>query len=308
MVVGTEVSPESRLDLMLYPALRQTYFEEEWELAAQGEPYSDCGEVRAKAWCPDELVFKHDLVENCNRLECPVCNLTTARKAAKKVTERMWSYREILKKHRKRHARLSHVTFSIPVEESYQDYRELRKRLYKAMKKAGVRGAVVIFHPYRFRDAFGNEVPWKRCSLNPEAESPIPDCVAEWSPHWHAVCTGWLIPSDEFEERTGWIYKNHGERYTRDDVFFTVAYLVSHMGLGERVQSITYIGEASYNRLVIAEERVEYEPVLCPDCEAELELHYVKAKVIDGNPVLGYVEPWHRKVVRRVYRLKGVCP
>jgi len=80
------------------------------------------------------------------------------------------------------------------------------------------------------------------------------------------------------------------------------------MGLSEGAQSITYIGEASYNRLVIAEEKVEYEEVPCPDCGAPLELHYVKAKVIDGHPVLGYTEPWYRKVVRRKYRLKGVCP
>jgi hypothetical protein len=297
--------PESRLDFMLYPALRATYFEEQWQLAAQGEPYLSCGQVRAKAWCPDCLDYKHDLLDHCDRPECPVCNLTWARRGAMRITERMWSYRKILKKHGKRHARLSHVSFSVPVEESHRDYRELRKELYKVMKKAGVRGAEVTFHPYRFRDCFGNEVPWKRCSLNPEAESPIPS-VAVWSPHWHVICTGWLIPSDEFEARTGWIYKKHGELYTRDDVFSCAAYLLTHMGLHASMQSITYMGEASYSRLVIAEERVDYEPVLCPDCEAELELHYVKAKVIDGLPVLGWVEPWHRKVVKRRYMLKGV--
>lgn len=304
MIEQNPIALESRLDLMLYPVLRVTYFEKEWKLAAQGEPYQSCGEVRAKAWCPEELTFKHELLEHCDRPECPVCNKTWARKAGLKITDRMWSYRDILKKHRKRHGRLSHVTFSIPVEESYRDYRQLRRELYRVMRKAGVRGAVVIFHPYRFRDRFGNEVPWKHCSLNPEAESPTP-AVAEWSPHWHMICTGWLIPSDEFEEQTGWVYIKHGELKTRDDVFYCASYLVSHMGLGEGVQSITYMGEASYSRLVIAEETVNYEPVLCPDCKAELELVYIRPKVIDGLPVEGWREPWIRKVVRRLYLLKG---
>lgn len=303
---SVELSFENRQQLTLYPALRVTYFEEQWKLAAQGEQYPSCGEVRAKAWCPDELTYKHDLLDHCDRPECPVCNSTWARKGGMKITERMWSYRKILKKHRKRHARLSHVSFSLHVEDSYCDYRVLRKELYKVMKKAGVRGAVVKFHPYRFRDAWGNEVPWKHCSLNPEAESPIvPNCVAIWSPHWHAICTGWLIPSEEFEEKTGWSYTKHGERYTRDDVFYTAAYLLTHMGIHDSMQSITYIGEASYNRLVIEREEVTFEEVLCPDCETPLELHYVKTKIIDGHPVMGWVEPWIRKVVHRKYLLKG---
>lgn len=296
------VAFENRLDLMLYPALRDKYFFDMWKLPSQGEPYDSCGEVRAKAWCPDELVYKHDLLDNCDRAECPICSEVWARKAGKRITERMWNYRRLLKRF-VRNTRLSHVTFS-PPESEYRNYRSMRRRLYQVMKRAGVRGACVIFHAYRFRDAMGNEVAWKHCSLNPSAKWPVVNAIAVYSPHWHVISAGWLKPSDEIEDKTGWVYVKHGDLHTRDDVFYCASYLVSHMGLNESMQSITYIGECSYNRMVVDSEEITLEPVLCPDCEAHLELHYIKCIVIDGHPVEGWREPWHRKVVKRRWRLK----
>lgn len=294
------------LDQMLYPLLRSGYSlvhhpEIAFELPSQGEPLIDCGEVRAKAWCPDCQTFKHELLNYCSRSECPTCSLNTAAKAAIRITERMQSYLELLVDHKK-NARLSHVTFSQHPDD-YSDFKSMRKRLYQVMKRAGVRGACVIFHPFRFRDFEGNEVPWKHCSLNPNAEGPVIDSIRLYSPHWHTIGTGWLIPSDEFEERTGWIYKKHGTLDSRDDVFYCASYLVSHMGINDAVRSITYMGECSYNRMVIESEWVDQEPVLCPDCGCQLILHYNQHVDIDRHPD-GYCEPWHRKVIKREYRLK----
>ena len=294
------------LDQMQYPTLRDGYSlqhhpEIAFELPSQGDPLIDCGEVRAKAWCPDCLEFKHELLNYCSRSECPTCALNTAAKAALRITERMWSYLDLLVEHKK-NAKLSHVTFSQHLDD-YSDFKSMRKELRKVLKIAGVRGACVINHPFRFRDFEGNEIPWKHCSLNPNAIEPVIDSTNIYSIHWHTLCTGWLIPSDEFQERTGWIYKKHGVLETRDDVFSCASYLVSHMGINEAVRSITYVGECSYNKMVIESESVELEPVLCPDCECPLILHYNQHVDIDRSEY-GYFEDWHRKSIKRKYRFR----
>jgi len=295
-----------QLDQMKYPLLRPRYSlvhhpEIAFELPSQGEPLIDCDRVRKKAFCPDELIYKHDLIEHCDRSECPVCSLTTSAKAAIRITERMQSYLELLRVSME-NARLSHVTFS-QHSDDWSDFKSMRKQLLRVMKKAGVRGACVINHPFRFRDVDGNPVPWKHCSLNPNAIEPVIDSTKVYSIHFHTLCSGWLIPSNEFEEKTGWVYVKHGILDTRDDIFSCASYLVSHMGINEAVRSITYMGECSYNKMVIESESVEYEPVLCPDCGAQLILHH--------NPHIGgyshpdaHCEPWHRKVVKRKYRFR----
>jgi len=203
----------------------------------------------------------------------------------------------------RKNVRLSHVTFSIDLG-SYSNYKSMRKRLYQVMKRAGVHAACVIFHPFRFKDPKGTTVSWKHCSLNPQAIYPIEASVAVYSPHWHVICTGWLIPSHEFHERfPSWVYVKHGQLATNADIFHCARYLLSHVGLNTLVRSITYMGECSYRKMAVTCELTEWESVMCPDCGAPLQLQY--------SPRLfryeyRYIMPWHRKVVRRRYRFREV--
>lgn len=306
----------------VYPALQETYFSMKWELPSQGLDYEECGSVTAKSWCPDCHEYKHDLLYSCDRSECPVCSSTWALKAGVRISERMWKYHVLLFRSEIYATRLSHVTFS-PPQEQWGEYKSMRARAYEVMKKAGVRGASIIFHPFRFRDLKGESVPWKHCSLNPAAFYPIVQAEAFYSPHFHGLTVGYLMRSDRFQELTGWVYVKHGDLKTREDVFQCARYLVSHMGLSEKrevrkklkggkriwvkvpkFQSITYIGECSYSQLIIVDEERRLEAVTCPDCGACLDLHYQVLVDVEGRPVKGLRVPWLRVVVYRTWAFR----
>ncbi|MHA2069883.1 MAG: hypothetical protein ACXABY_36425 [Candidatus Thorarchaeota archaeon] len=317
----------------LYSTIQATYFPDimsDWDLAGQGEPHHDCGKIYSAAWCDDhkEETTKY-FKKSCGRAECPTCNIEWAKREAVKITRRMMGYKRLLQKKKKRYAILSHASFSAPPSEYGKSYRELRRQLYDHMKEAGVKGANVIFHPFRFKDEKGERVDWKHNSLNPEAIEPIIEAKAVYSPHWHVVYTGKLMKSDALEERTGWVYRKFGILDKKADVQRCVQYQLTHMGLSEyewrkkvvereirwtkkrTTQSITYMGECSYSNMVkdgLPDE--SEEPVMCPvkGCGKQMSQHWYIETIIDGEEYKGFensrTEPLHRKIVKQKYKFR----
>lgn len=280
----------------VYPALQAKYHTDEWKLPAQGEAYDTCGTVRAKAFCPECGEYKHELLDSCDRRECPTCHTKWANRAGKRIVERMRGMLDLLRSKNSRY-RLSHVVLS-PPEGSIDDLDRLFKELSRVRKLMGALGGVCIFHPFRFENKEGAPVPWKHCSLNPNAKTPIVESEAVWSPHWHLVNVGWLMPSNAVYEKTGWVYKNLGVRESKRELHGTILYLLTHAGINQTKHAYTYYGLSSYNKLGV-QKTIEYQEVKCPDCETQLELHHLKPVTIDGHPVLGVKEQWCRKVINR---------
>jgi hypothetical protein len=123
-------------------------------------------------------------------------------------------------------------------------YEELRVKAYAVARKSGFLGGSCMFHPYREND----NGTWR------------------FSPHFHMIGYGWIHGTKEGYESHGWIVKNLG---VRDSVFATAMYQLSHCGVHEKYNSVTWFGRLSYNKLRnVAPMKAEKH--VCPVCGAEL--------------------------------------
>jgi hypothetical protein len=140
---------------------------------------------------------------------------------------------------------------------------KLRERCIKLVKKNGLKGGILIFHPFRKKHMDGSECDEYQCPY-----------LHKWveGPHFHVLGYGKLIESDRFYSDSGWVYKNMGYRRS---ISWTVKYLLTHCGLGyydedRRFHTVTWFGLISYNKVVIEREKIEYKKVPCPECEKPL--------------------------------------
>ena len=242
---------------------------EEWGLPGHGEAYADCGKVNEKHYCPTCGEYKHELRKSCNRASCPTCYRNwlsrETRSATTRVHQGLYLLRELSTKHL-----LHHVVWSVPPSEYHLSFQEQRKRFHYRRKVAGSIAGLMIYHPYRFRAVSdGRIVAWKHCSLNLEAEAPVVDSYAVYAPHFHTLSVGYLMDSDKFEKRFGWVYKKlHHERpiWSKVDMRGVIWYQLSHAGINPKFQALTWYGKFSTNQLVVLETTVIYETVTCPDC------------------------------------------
>jgi hypothetical protein len=133
-------------------------------------------------------------------------------------------------------------------------YVKLRKRMYKMAKKFGILGGEAVFHVYRYS---------KKTKL------------WRFGPHWHIIGFGYLEGVSRKHRDSGWVCVDMGDRKTKDDVFKTIRYELSHLGIAQQVNgrgvvsSITWFGDCSYNKglQVLVSKHAH-----CPHCGAELTL------------------------------------
>lgn len=172
-----------------------------------------------------------------------------------------------------------HWTFSIDQEEAIgacmdiNDYKKYRKMLYDALRIAGVKGAVIINHPFR-----QNHVAAELLTYDGK-----PAQVWYPAPHFHVVGCGFLMKSDELFEKTGWMYKkirtiDHNSLEEGKTVESTINYIIayqagSHMGITDGVQSVTYFGAFHSSKVQIAEKIKTREPIECSLCAMFLHRH-----------------------------------
>lgn len=172
-----------------------------------------------------------------------------------------------------------HWTFSIDQEEAIgacmdiNDYKKYRKMLYDALRIAGVKGAVIINHPFR-----QNHVAAELLTYNGK-----PAQVWYPAPHFHVVGCGFLMQSDKFFEKTGWMYHliraiDHTTFKGNDTVESVINYAIayqagSHMGIVDGLQSVTYFGAFHSSKVQISEKIKTREPIECSLCAMFLHRH-----------------------------------
>lgn len=227
-----------------------------FSLPGQGEPNHYCGEF----YCVGHLEcgYIEKRMKSCFRADCPICRQKWAGRLAGRAEYRIGQVTWL--------GPSKHITISLP-DRDYglvqTDYPGLRRKVTKILKRVGVKGGLLVFHPARRR--------CPRCGLTPEMGHCI--CVHcgnpwfEWyfSPHFHIVGFGWIDDVGDNFTKSGYIVVNLGIRET---VSGTVLYILSHAGVHSKYKVLTWFGACSYNKLLTEpDERRGNE---CPTCGAKL--------------------------------------
>lgn len=270
-----------------------------WRFHGQGSSYDTCG----KMWkgqkfkgClskshPQTAVVKFNY-GNCKRSTCPKCSDTWLTETTQKVSHRITEAQKYLKKNGFRNTKPIHVTISPPsiLHGFYEDVKFVKKerrKIYNLAKEAGIIGGSVIYHPYRERCAkCGGNIGFKTHKC---VDCGGTDIVWYFSPHFHLFCFGWVTNVEKIESRTGYVVTNHGVRKT---IQGTVYYQLSHCGIHPQMNTISYFGEMSYNKLkgipklILRSEK-------CPLCGNKLlDIWYRIGKPPPLNPEsINYTDP-----------------
>jgi hypothetical protein len=294
----SESNPQSTLMSHLYPAITASYISERFILPGEGVEYEECGKTAMVIDCPNGdypiTLRPHD----CTRPECPICWPRWAKRATRKAVEKIMHALDLGREHVNPDFSLSSVVVSVPA--GLFDYDSLKEEFRKIQRHLGTNHIAAVLHLWRFRDPEGNElesVRWRQFEEHPERYVRI------LSPHFHCIIMGRLANSDKFYEKTGWVYKKLGSNLSRESVYNVIYYALSHtaISLDRQRKTIDYYGLIRRTRIV--EERVEWEPVMCPNCGAQLQITYKYDKIALGENVNGLTEPYFRKVITRKWEL-----
>lgn len=288
----------------------------------------NCGQVYAVLWCktcnPGKDTWSGEKKHSCNNRFCPECSKNWLHRQSESLSDKLGQLREAVGYSAR------HIIFSPPPGDIYKPLKELRQECYRLMDFAGVAGSLVVMHLWRFRDLKGQEIAWKWCSLNPEAQRnidrqnelfdsgastyaapcdhPIP-CRRFYYPHFHVLGWGWLMPSEDFEKKSGgWIYKNKSVnkrtlRKTKKQFYSTIRYMLSHAAVKEKSQTYACRGFAHYSKWDLASEWCDLEPMKCKECHNQLTQISLKK---DGQH--GAEEPATTEVRHRLYDWKNGKP
>jgi len=274
-----------------YPAYRVKYdVDKIYDIPGVGESYEDCGRI-FKIWLCENCGHKQPIKNSCDRAICPECWRTWATKEGKRVVERIKGFIKAYKDCKgKRIGNPKHIIFSPPQEEAKELVSEeggvdkLRKKAIAIIKGAGIRGGLVIFHPYRIKweylealGAIGKErkVGFWELVRQDALELGNWHEYVNLSPHFHVIGFGNLAKSNEVYDKTGWVYKFKRHIDKEKDVFGLVFYLLSHTAIREGKRAETWFGSLSYNQLSKVKRVVTYDPKICPVCGAEMVVEFV---------------------------------
>ena len=229
-----------------------------WDLPSHGEAYDHCGTILSDKGClnvsghsqlsldfenTSGKIFVKRYAFSCDRAECPVCYEKWASKRARKIEGRILAFKKPFL-----FGNPIHVVVSVPPSLyglAEKGYEKLRGLVYGVLKEVGFKGGSCIYHPFR-KSEFNS---WY------------------FSPHFHVIGYGWIkgdIVSKVYR-RENFIIKNLG---TRESVFATAMYQLSHAGIHSDYHTITWFGCLSYNKFSYKEQK---EVEVCPICGQELK-------------------------------------
>jgi len=197
-----------------------------------------------------------------------------------------------------------------------ESFKKARKDMIRLLKKCGVRGGMLVFHPYRTTEEaevtakeLGYTSAWDMIrELPPEERAQY----LKVGPHWHVNVIGFLEKSDEFFEKTGWVYRILRPLKDEKAIEDVVAYEIGHCGLGYEgdedwnLHTVVWFGCMSYNKVVLEKELIHEEKMICEYCGSPVHLFgCTKDGDIDTGADCGqYVQ----KRVVRIYRLNVKPP
>ena len=237
-------------------------------LPAQGESKAYC-----KKWVswgcnntkqhPQHKHYAEHEIKSCKVANCPKCFESWINRQANRTTKRLTTFSE------DRDYQFRHIILSPPTEAKNQNYNSLKTWLNFALKKANIKTACVVFHPFRFQD-------------NKKSMPYV-------SPHFHLLVYGKITNTTEFYNKTKWLIKNKGDLGSEIDVFNCVRYLLSHAGVRNRTHSVRYLGDISYRKLKIEKEPISHN---CPYCELPLRIFRVKFNEKSKPPPIDFIGLW----------------
>lgn len=273
MTLSTQPGSQSSQIVGILPIAKS--ITSKFSLPGHGDPYHDCGEFFTKGCLNVEghkqqkldlnvagLVLIRRIMRTCLRSECPTCYQKWAGKEANKIEHRLLG----AKQGRLHWGRVIHVTVSLP-ESDYglemENYPKLRVKIYKILKKVGLFGGSMLYHPWRQR----------------------PNRSWYYSPHFHILGYGWIRGKKvaSLSKRTGYVVKNLG---VRKSIVATAQYQLSHCGIKKGTHSVTWFGELAYNKVKVKPKKAQ--PEVCPVCGEPLS--YVFWKLDGPDPLEGEEE------------------
>jgi len=238
-----------------------------------------CGSVRGAHKCEDPLCGHVELRHyQCHNYECPTCYRSAAHQAGLRIEDRLTGVSSELRRYGVRTGYPVHVILSPPPGSvlSTSDIPRLkRETVYRYCKDIGMIGGVAVFHPYRIvpelkkalREYNKNNDPGKFWDLVHKDILQLgswKDYVV-WSPHFHILGYFPSIKekSNDFEKRTGWMYKNLKKT---DSICKSVSYLLTHHAYKKGSTGYTYFGHFSYSKVEAVSHRHIVEAVRCEKC------------------------------------------
>ena len=232
-----------------------------WTLLGLSEARDYCGDWITKgcfntSMHPKGLPYVKRFKRSCFRANCEKCWLEKwlARESSR-VTRRLEKYEHLFQKKGWRYRSPIHIVVSPSWNDKELDYGELKQKVLFLLKELGIRGGMMISHPFKFDK---KAKMWKE------------------NRHFHIVGFGWLdvdlfqnmlnnSDSENGRSYQKWVVKNLG---LRDSLHSTVYYQLSHLGFAKGVQSVIWFGELSYRAKYSKEIKVEQreDTEYCPFC------------------------------------------
>lgn len=221
------------------------------ELPGHGERGTFCGE---------RMVFQcHDCgqpfwsVNECQERQCPDCYEQWAKEQGRAAGERIWYGARIVAGRQKySRYRVIHCEVSWPVRPEDHDIAEVREQARKIMKDHGIRGGLLVLHPWR----------------QDETDQYVQDG------HVHVHCIGMADGEIKPGDGKNYVFKHIPNPKTGDfrgfrrvrDVENAIRYLLTHAAIVKSRHSLTWFGVLSYNAMP-NEKIVEDFPEVRPDPE-----------------------------------------
>ena len=198
----------------------------------------------------------------CFRAECPTCYESWVGKLAGRVEHRILQFIQ----DKSPRSKAIHFIASVPKNQwgwVASRYGDLRRRAYKLAMRSGLRGGVIVFHPFRY-------ACFECGSEKLEGRKICPKCGSgsfSWyfSPHFHMIGLGWIDGVKEIYQETGWVLKNLG---VRESIFRTAQYILSHCGIHDRHHATVWFGVMGYRNYKAS--KMKAEKPTCPICDRQL--------------------------------------
>jgi len=221
-----------------------------WNLPGIEVPKDYCGDWKYKGCANKDLhqdgkYFVRATKKSCFRAGCQTCWLEKwlARESSR-ATRRIEKYSDTWKKmnnqyaechifERRRSLKPIHVIVSPSWDDKFISFDLLKKKCRKLLNKAGVKGGLLIYHPFSYNE---EEMTWTV------------------RPHFHVIGFGWVVSTKEISDEEGWVIKNKG---LRDSLHSTIYYQLSHAGVSPEVHSVTWFGMLGYRAKYAINYKVE---------------------------------------------------